>query len=827
MTLAHRFFLFLAPIVLLIGAWNAVVNWLGYQQEVQFIAQKAMQTDIQDLQVLARDPIFERFLQNRTDGQLEQAQHNLKEMRHLFRTQLENARKYDRKADHMILFSPSWEVMVLESDNAQLNDQEKITHSDIHAEPFFFQYNDFSTPYSWLDNDHHKTVVAIGRDLNQDGLLTRDEVRLFLHSEFLLPIAEFRDEAFNRLIHNLWMALGQIVLLILALLWAGRFIPRPFQEFTGRIASLARGNLDQPFPKSWRIKELDLLSQALNRMEEELRRRESHLIQAHDQAEESRVMLRQVLDTIPVQVFWKDADFRYLGCNTRYAALAGIRDPTDIVNLCDRDMNWSAYADSFHSVDRHVMATGASHLNYLEEIHLSDGSQRWLEVSKVPLIDTDGNIIGVLGVSHDVTERQRLEEELKFSRFSIMNAKDAIYWLDSRARFINVNQEACVSLGQSREELLSMTLNDISPEMPASEWPTLWDTITRQRTLVFITTHQRKDRSRFPVEISINLLEYHGTSFAMASTRNITERKLAEQALQEYAEKLEEMVQARTKQLIHAERLATLGTFSAGMAHEINNPNAFIASNVQFLQQYWNLAHPVLLKHAGEDPSGRLSRFHGEIQKTLDGMLDGSARISKIVDSLKTYSKGGMETDRVECRLEDPVRDAHNLLQHRFRQDKTNLSVQIPKSLLIYCDRQQLAQVFVNLFNNALDALEEMREQQHKQITVEGKRIERHIWIWVKDNGPGIPEEVIGKIFDPFYTSKGKTRGTGLGLSIVEGIVKDHRGQVTIFSPPEPGRETEVVIILPTLELYQELLAKKKPNRPINPVISASQCRGP
>ncbi|MEO5331415.1 MAG: PAS domain S-box protein [Magnetococcus sp. YQC-5] len=810
MTLSHRFLLFLSPIVILIGLWNAVTNWMDYQKEVEFIAQKAMQTDIQELQVLSKDPLFRNYLQNRANGYPDYAHQDLIELRYVFRGLMENAKKYNRMPDHIILFSPEWEILALESEHADLNNKIKIEHTEIHAEPFFFQYQDFSTPYSWLDHDHHKTVVAIGLDQNQDGVLTKNEVKLFLHSEFLLPLAVFRDEAFRRMLNNLWMALGQVILLILALVWAGRFIHKPFEEFTAHIAKLAQGSFINSVPNSWNIRELDLLSQALNRMATELRHRESHLILARNQAEEARIMLQQVLDTIPVHVFWKDADFRYLGCNARFASLAGLRHPGAIVNRCDRELIWHAQADTFQNEDRLVMSTGQSHLNYLERLILPDGTLRWLETSRVPMTDPDGHIIGVLGAAHDITERQHLEEELKFSQFSVMNAKDAIFWIDSNARFINVNAEACQSLGYTRAELLSLTLHDIAPDIPAPQWPTFWQQMTTRRTMVFTTTHQCKDRSLLPVEISINILEYKDTIFGMVLARDITERKQAEKTLQDYADKLEEMVQSRTKQLIHAERLATLGTFSAGMAHEINNPNAFITANVQFLQQFWQLAHPILLQHANQDASGRLARFHGEVDKTLDGILDGSARISKIIDSLKTYSKGGMETDRVECRLEDPIRDAENLLLHRIKKTKIKSMIEIPRNLMIICDRQQMAQVFVNLFNNAIDALEEMQKQPNKQITVVGQLIERHIWVWVKDNGPGIPESAIGKIFDPFYTTKGKTKGTGLGLSIVEGIVKDHRGQITIFSPPDADRETEVVIILPSVELYQEQQANKK-----------------
>ena len=275
---------------------------------------------------------------------------------------------------------------------------------------------------------------------------------------------------------------------------------------------------------------------------------------------------------------------------------------------------------------------------------------------------------------------------------------------------------------------------------------------------------------------------------------NLIERKLAEDDVERHQDFLEKMVQERTKQLIHSERLATLGTFSAGMAHEINNPNSFIRGNVQYLQNFWQIAKPILDKNAQEDSSGRVHRFSGEISGTLKDILMGSERISTIVDSLKRYSKGGFETDKVVCRLADPVKDSLHLLERIIRDNHILVNTSIPPELTVHCDRQQMSQVFVNLVNNAIDALEGSRVQQ-KKITIQAEPIEKHVWIRVVDNGPGIPEDAIGKIFDPFFTTKGKTKGTGLGLSIVQGIIEDHRGQITIYSAPDS--DTEILIILP------------------------------
>ncbi|MBF0134417.1 MAG: GHKL domain-containing protein [Magnetococcales bacterium] len=308
--------------------------------------------------------------------------------------------------------------------------------------------------------------------------------------------------------------------------------------------------------------------------------------------------------------------------------------------------------------------------------------------------------------------------------------------------------------------------------------------------------------------ICVWLILFTGKIFGKLQSYN-DDLLLMSMDLKKHTSELEEMVQARSKQLIHAERLATLGTFSAGMAHEINNPNSFILGNIEFLKQYWGIARPILNDHQKQDATGRVGSFMDEVEATLEGMQDGCHRISKIVNSLKSYSRGGMEADKVECRLMEPVTDAQYLLQHRLKKGFT-LTLDVPKDLYIVCDRQQMSQVFVNLINNAMDALETMGEDYEKQIRITGEILDNHIWIRVIDNGPGIPEDAEGRIFDPFYTSKGKTKGTGLGLSIVHGIIEDHAGQITAYSTSTRTEGAELLIILPNRETYLKIRHSRK-----------------
>ncbi|MGC8495573.1 MAG: PAS domain-containing sensor histidine kinase [Syntrophobacteraceae bacterium] len=137
---------------------------------------------------------------------------------------------------------------------------------------------------------------------------------------------------------------------------------------------------------------------------------------AEEALRESRQMLDLVLNTIPLRVFWKDADLNYLGCNLAFAQDAGLLSPEEIMGKNDFDMGWADQADAYRSDDRRVMESGQPKLGYEEPQTTPDGGRIWLRTNKVPLHDSAGMIMGVLGTYDDITERKRMEEELRRSR---------------------------------------------------------------------------------------------------------------------------------------------------------------------------------------------------------------------------------------------------------------------------------------------------------------------------------------------------------------------------------------------------------------------------
>jgi two-component system, cell cycle sensor histidine kinase and response regulator CckA len=153
-----------------------------------------------------------------------------------------------------------------------------------------------------------------------------------------------------------------------------------------------------------------------------------------------------------------------------------------------------------------------------------DGELYHEEATVFPIRDAGGEIINYAAVKRDVTERKQAEEALRLTQSSVDNSTDAVYWMGPDAKLTYVNRAAVEAWGYPREELLTMTVHDISPRFPPEVWPAHWARLREERSMVIHTEHQRQDGSTFPVEITVNLIQFGGREITCAMARDITER---------------------------------------------------------------------------------------------------------------------------------------------------------------------------------------------------------------------------------------------------------------------------------------------------------------
>ena len=310
----------------------------------------------------------------------------------------------------------------------------------------------------------------------------------------------------------------------------------------------------------------------------------------------------------------------------------------------------------------------------------------------------------------------------------------------------------------------------------------------RNVPVIFITSlDAEEDESHgFAVGANDYVTKPFCPSLVMARAKTQIDLKL-------HRDHLEALAAERARALVHAERLATLGTLAAGIAHEINNPLTCIWSLSELLDRNFrkNIQEqlPALREAVGGD--NPVVQYLDNAGQQIPMMLDSCSRIKAIVSSMKSYSK--REGDHpVPVNLATCV---ENSLQLCLFTTKYGIEtpVDIPADLpAVLGQMQQIEQVLINLINNAAHAIQE--RSQEGVIAIKAREVDHNVVLTVEDSGPGIPLEKLDTIWEAFYTSKGD-KGTGLGLSISKGIIEEHHGNIMVENRTEGG--ARFVITLP------------------------------
>ncbi len=395
-----------------------------------------------------------------------------------------------------------------------------------------------------------------------------------------------------------------------------------------------------------------------------------------------------------------------------------------------------------------------------------DGSELWALLKTGPIRAPEGNWVGTLAMITDRTRHRQAEEDLRKSdeqyRQIVEATTDGIIKIDSAALIVFANRRFADLLGYQPRELIGVSV--FAFMSAAAKLIAAGSFQARRRGVKdeVDTTFRHRDGTDVAVNIAGTPLfdgegQYVGS---LGVVRDFTERN---------------KLQA---QLMVSDRMASVGTLAAGVAHEINNPLAAVIANLDYI-------------------AGSLARMVGgdaeEVQGPLDDAREAAERVRFIVRDLKVFSRSPTDEPRgpvdVEAIMESSMRMGWNEIRHRARLVK--LYGRVPG---VEANEARLGQVFLNLIVNAAQALPEGRVEDN-QIRVCTRLEGERVIIEVGDNGAGIPPEIIGRIFDAFFTTKAVGVGTGLGLAICQRIVTDMGGELTVKS--ELGKGTTFRVALP------------------------------
>lgn len=399
-------------------------------------------------------------------------------------------------------------------------------------------------------------------------------------------------------------------------------------------------------------------------------------------------------------------------------------------------------------------------------------------------------------------ERMRAEKALKSSerkfREMFHNVNDIICvntfgYHGKPPHFIEVNEFMCKNTGYTREELLAMSPYALcSPEFIPS-LTMLEENIRKTNHITYEMEYVTKDGKIVPLEMNSHVFVLDGQSVVMSIGRGVSDLKNMEKALKENNEELQTIIQQLKEtqsRLIQQEQLAGIGQLAAGVAHEINNPLAFIISNSSVLQSYIKQIKQNATSVAPEEIIEEMIEIVADIQ-------EGLMRVDTIVKGLTTFSRIDCQEELHEFDLNEGIKSTLIVAKNEYKY-YSEIDCQFAILPKILGNPGQINQVLLNIILNAAYSIKTKYSSQNIKglILIKTYQQSNNVYCEIEDNGTGIADEVISKIFNPFYTTKPVGEGTGLGLSIAYDImVNKQHGDIKVDSKLTEG--TKFVLRFP------------------------------
>ncbi|HEU4457786.1 MAG TPA: PAS domain S-box protein [Methylibium sp.] len=611
-------------------------------------------------------------------------------------------------------------------------------------------------------------AVLIGRE--------RDELRPSRSGGLLLAydLARYKAEAREQVLQQALYWAGWVTALALVMWAVFHFLlTRRTARLMRAAEQLAAGRLDVRSGLRG-DDELGRLGRAFDAMALQVAETQTRL--REDLAERSRVQreleasderLQQILNNSTAVIFARDAEGRFLFVNRQWERVFGMKS-IDVVGRLDEHVRGEQRAQAYRGNDQQVLDRNET-MEFEETLPLADGLHTYISI-KFPLHDADGAAYGVCGIATDITERQRAAKALRASEASYRAifdaAEDAIFVHDiDTAAIVDVNAKACEAFGYRREEMLALSIADLSSGEPPYTQADAMRHFARAAAgeSMALDWHGRTRSGELRwYEVFGKRVTIDGRARLLTLARDITERKRAQAEL------------ARQRESSYQrEKLAALGSLLAGVAHELNNPLSVVVARAVLLEEQGNL----------------------KTQLAASKIRSAAERCARIVRTFLAMARQ-QPPQRGPVAINDVIAAALDIAGYALRASGITVQLALADDVPpIHADADQLHQVLLNLIINAQQSLQDQAGARRVRIASHFERATQRLVVTVRDNGPGVPEALHARVFEPYFTTKPTGMGTGVGLAVSQGIVEAHGGSLTVETPDEGG--AAFVITLP------------------------------
>jgi len=567
----------------------------------------------------------------------------------------------------------------------------------------------------------------------------------------------------------------------------GTLFPMPECPVSHMKETGCRASMEFPMGERWFCVSVDPVMDETGRVQNmvHIMRDITEQKRAAEQLQQSEEKYRGIFEHSTLGIFQSDRQKRFISANRSLASVLGYESPQDLMasvhcipdqvyvrpEVCGEikralaESDWATLEVEFRRRD---LTTGTANL-HIRVVRAEDGRALYME-----------------GFSEDITERKRAEKQLRESKGMLQTIFDGIsdplimVDQDGLVRMLNKAAKEYFHLSDYKDALGKRCFEAFfGRSAPCEECGPL------SAMKGYVGTFERKgqmDHDRLEQVVVYSVEDESGKKkAAIVRISDITRTKILE------------------RQLIQNEKLASLGLLVSGIAHEINNPNSFIAFNIPILRDYVEALMPIIDIHAESRQNFELfgmsyQEFREDILKLLENMEHGSSRINATVSGLKEFARKREKTERSLVDIRQVVEKSVALCRSEIKKRVRSFEVMVPQQIPpILTHPEALEQVLVNLLINAVHA----SGKEDSWIKVNVMPAERHLChctIEVRDNGCGMDEETKKRIFDPLFTTKPATSGTGLGLYICHSLIEEIGGKIEVES--ELGRGSTFRIVL-------------------------------